>query len=230
MFRRNWKSPLSPSEVHRGWVFFLLYLFVFPRLNAWAQQRWLGSGELLLAEANVFYYTLLFVLSLLVFWNFWRGDFMDLLDWLPENLMGLAAGAVFTLVVGSILKLIPLPQEDLVPQQYAAEYLAAPLPTLILVLLLIPVVEEFLFRGLLFGSLRQYSLPLAYALSIPLYALSCVWQYAIALQEPSYLLVALRYLPLSAALCACYDNGGSIWSCVLLHGCMDALTLFTALP
>lgn len=30
MFRRSWKSKMTSSERQRGWVFFALYLLVFP--------------------------------------------------------------------------------------------------------------------------------------------------------------------------------------------------------
>ena len=45
-------------------VFFLLYLLVFPRLNAWVQRVLMGDGEALVAEANVIYYLFLFIITL----------------------------------------------------------------------------------------------------------------------------------------------------------------------
>ena len=55
---------MTASERRRGWVFFALYLFVFPYLNAWAQRALLGDAEAPAAEANVVYYALLFALAL----------------------------------------------------------------------------------------------------------------------------------------------------------------------
>ena len=43
------------------------------------------------------------------------------------------------------------------------------------------------------------------------------------------LLLALLYLPVSAALTWCYERGGSVWGCVLLHGGLNGLTLFMTL-
>ena len=98
-----------------------------------------------------------------------------------------------------------------------------------LVLLLIPLVEEVLFRGFLFGQLRGYSRPLAFAVSILFYAMAMVWRYALDFSDPRYLLLSILYLPLSAGLTWCYDNGGSIWSCVALHAGFNGFLLFTAL-
>ena len=82
MFRRSWRSQMTASEGQRGAVFFLLYLLVFPRLNAWVQRVLMGDGEALVAEANVIYYVFLFALTLFIFWEFLKTDFFRLLDWL----------------------------------------------------------------------------------------------------------------------------------------------------
>lgn len=97
-----------------------------------------------------------------------------------------------------------------------------------LVVVLIPLTEEILFRGLVFGSLRHYSRPLAYAVSVLLFALASVWRYALDLGDPRYLLTALEVLPAGLALAWCYDNGGSIWSAVALRMAINGVTLFLA--
>lgn len=229
MFRRSWKTKMTDSERQRGWVFFGLYLLVFPYLNAWVQRVLMGDGEPLVAEANVLYYSFLFALALLVFWSFLKRDFADLLDWLPENLFGIAVGLAGTLLLRHVLARIPLPVTDPVPCQYAAQLAIAPAPTLALTLLLIPVAEECLYRGLIFGSLRRYSLPLAYGVSVIGYALACVWRYAVEAGDPRYLLLAVLYLPVSAALTWCYDNGGSVWSAVALHAAINGCILMGVL-
>lgn len=226
MFRRSWKTKMTASERGRGLVFFALYLLVFPYLNAWAQRVISGDGEPLVAEANVLYYALLFTLSLLLFWSFLKKDFEELISWLPENLFGMVVGLILAGGLHLLVSRLPFPVPDPIAAQYAAEYTAAPVPTLVLALLLIPLVEEVLFRGLVFGNLRGYSRALAYLVCIPLYALAQVWRYALDFSDPRYLLLAILYLPMSAALTWCYDNGGSVWSGVALHGSLNAIILF----
>ena len=151
------------------------------------------------------------------------------MDWLPENLFGLLAGFAGAGILHFLVGFLPLPVADPIPAQYAAEFAMAPLPTAVLVLVLIPVIEEALFRGLVFGSLRRYSRVLAYVVTILGYALACVWRYAIELGDPRYLLLTVCYLPMSAALTWCYDNGGSIWGSVGLHTAINAFVLALAL-
>lgn len=229
MFSRSWKSHLTSSERQRGLVFLLLFILVFPRVNGWVQKTFLADAETMAAEVNVVYYGFLFVLVLLVFWSFLKEDFVELLDWLPENLFGAVFALVFALLLRGALSLLPLPVRDPVPLQYASEFAAAPAATVALVVVLIPLVEEVAFRGILFGSLRGYSGILAGIITTLLYALYSVGRYALELGDPRYLLLILLYLPMSAALTWCYDNGGSIWATAACHGAINAVTLFLAL-
>ncbi len=229
MLRRSWKTEMTVSEQRRGMVFFLLYLLVFPRMNAFLQRLWMGDGEVLVAEANVIYYAFLFTLALFVFWSFLKKDFLGLMDWLPENLFAVGVAVLLAGGLQAVLSLLPFPVADPISLQYAQEFRLAPAPTLVLILLLIPVVEETLFRGLIYGSLRGYSRPLGAAVGVVLYALAVVWRYALEWKDPRYLLLTILYLPMSAALTWCYDRGGSVWSCVVLHGLLNGLVLIMAL-
>lgn len=229
MFRRSWKTHMTDAESRRGLVFFLLYFFLFPYLNAFAQRLIFGDAETPIAEANILYYAVLFALCLLLFWNFLKEDFLKLMDWVPENTFGILLGLVGAGVMSALLRLLPFPVTDPIPQQYVAEFGVAPIPTLVLLLLLIPVVEETLFRGLLFGQFRGYSRPLAYVLTSAFYALAAVWRYALERGDARYLLLSVVYLPLSIACTWCYDNGGSVWATAFLHAGLNGVILFLAL-
>lgn len=227
MVRHKWRPQMTDSERRRGWVFFALYLLVFPYLNAWAQRLLMGEGEAPVAEANVVYYVLLFALALLVFWTFLRHGFSLLVDWLPENAFAFLTGLAGAGLLHFLVTLIPYPVQNPSEMQYLQEFAISPVATAVLLVVLIPLIEETLFRGLVFGSLRQYSRPLAYVVSVLVYALACVWRYALEIGDPAYLLLFIQYLPMSLALAWCYDNGGSIWSAVALHMTINGFMLFS---
>ena len=89
---RHWRPQLTQSEFYRGWVFFALYILVFPRLMG-ALQKALGERwQLLPAEYSLIYYLLAVTLVVLVFWSFLYNGVHILLDWLPENLFAFATG------------------------------------------------------------------------------------------------------------------------------------------
>lgn len=228
MFVRTWKTEMTKTETRLGVVFFLLYFFAFPYLNAWVQRHLAGDGEVLVAEANVIYYLLLFALAVALFWRFLKKDFVSLLDWLPENLVGIVLGLLVAGGLRVLMERLPFPVSDPILAQYVDEFWAAPVPTLALVLVLIPLVEEVFYRGLIYGHLRNYSTPLALVVCILFYAFACVWRYALETSDPRYLLLTFLYLPLSAAVTLAYENGGSVWGTTALHGGINALLLMMA--
>ncbi|WP_243417071.1 CPBP family intramembrane glutamic endopeptidase [Pseudoflavonifractor phocaeensis] len=227
--RRPWRPQLTQAEMGRGWVFFALYVLLFPWVMGWVQRSF--HGELPVAEANVVYYLLSATLVFLVFWTFLKHGFHLLLDWLPENLFAFGTGLAGWAVLSFLAWLIPLPVENPNLLSYPEQYALAPLATVVILVVLMPVVEEPLFRGLLFGTSRRYSRILGYLLSTLVYALYCVWQfvYAYGTVDFRYLLLMVEYLPMSLALTWCYDNGGSIWSPIALHMVINAVTLMRAL-
>lgn len=231
--KRQWKARFTPSEFYRGWVFFALYLFVFPLLMGWLQMLLSQRFDFFLqtSEFSLIYYFLLLCAALLLFWSFLRQGFDILLDDLPENLSAFLIGLVGAGVLQFLVSLLPLPVEDPNPASYADSFFLAPASTVAVLVLLMPILEEVLFRGLLFGSLRQYSRGLAFAVSILAYDLFCVLPLAWTPLgfDPAFLLLLLRYLPMSAALTWCYDKGGSIWAAIALHIALNGLVLATAL-
>lgn len=225
MLRGQWRPKLTSAELTRGWVFFILYLFAFPFLMSWVQRSM--GGEWPLAEANVVYYLFSVTLVVLLLWGFFRKEFSVLLDWLPENLFGIATGLVGTLALHFLVMLIPYPVRNPNEAGYAQEYFLSPAATVVVLVVLMPIVEEALFRGLLFGALRSYSRILAYIVTVTAYCLFCVWQFVFTYGgvDFRYLLLTVQYLPMSLALTWCYDAGGSIWSPIFLHAAINAFTL-----
>lgn len=92
---------------------------------------------------------------------------------------------------------------------------------------LAPVVEEVIFRGGLFCSLRVKNRKAAYLISVLAFALYHVWSYAIL--DPHYWIYLLQYLPAGYLLCRCYERTNSIWCSIFFHMltnhiALDALT------
>ena len=105
---RHWRPQLTSSESYRGWVFFALYLFVFPRLMGFLQKTLGEHWQLLPAEYSVIYYLLSVTLVVLVFWSFLRNGADILLDWLPENLFAFGSGLVGAVALTLLVNLIQI--------------------------------------------------------------------------------------------------------------------------
>lgn len=227
--RRIWHEPLSLAELIRGVAISLFYFLVFPFVMAWVQRT--TGGELPVAESGVVYHLISVVLIFLLFWRFLKKNFFILLDRLPENLAAVGMGLAVWIVLDFLVRLIPLPVTNPNESNHAIEYLLAPGATVIILVVLMPIIEEMLFRGLLFGTVRRYSRVAAYGLSTLLFALYNVWQFAFSYGELDlrYLLLFVQYLPAGVLLSWCYERGGSLWAAVLLHMATNGLALLRAI-
>lgn len=164
-------------------------------------------------------------LLLLLTFTFWwkRGRMAGFLGLRPPEFRPLAAWTGLFILCLSLLELIAwlLPEFDNSFMERVLET-AHNRPMLFLGSALMPALfEEFLLRGLLFGSLRHLlDKHVAIAIVSGLFTI-------VHLQYPWYLLL-LFILPLGVLLGYARANTGSIWTSVLLHFLNNALSL--ALP
>lgn len=159
--------------------------------------------------------------------RFLRRDFDPLCDNFPGILIQILIFYGYmilgNLLVGGLLNLV-LPGQN--PNNEAVVDLAAEAGGKITVMtvILAPILEELMFRAGLFGLLRRRSRVLAYAVVILVFAAYHVWAYALA--EPLYWLFMLQYVPVTFLLCRLYEKTCTIWSSILLHILVNAVSLW----
>ena len=88
-----------------------------------------------------------------------------------------------------------------------------------------PIVEEVLFRGLVFGALQRRSRALAWVVSVLAFSLYHVWQDVVEAQSAAMLLYALLYIPASMSFNWCYERSGSIWAPIVYHMLSNAISM-----
>jgi membrane protease YdiL (CAAX protease family) len=106
---------------------------------------------------------------------------------------------------------------------------SAPWTMVLIVIFLAPLVEEVLFRGLVFGGLRTRSRVLAYGVSCILFALVHVWQFVLVNCDLTYFLLMVQYLAPGVVLAWAYDHSGSLWTSIGLHALANALSVWAIL-
>ncbi len=98
--------------------------------------------------------------------------------------------------------------------------------TLIGTVFLVPVAEEVLFRGLMFGSLYNRSPVIAYLVSVTAFCMIHVLGY-IGLYPISHLLLCLlQYVPAAVILAWAYARTGTIFTPILIHAIINATGIF----
>ena len=91
--------------------------------------------------------------------------------------------------------------------------------------LLAPMVEELLFRGVIFTSIRPRSRFWAYAVSMVGFALIHVMGYVGQYPLHTLLLCLVQYLPAGFALAWVLEYSGSIWACIAMHMICNTLSM-----
>ena len=91
--------------------------------------------------------------------------------------------------------------------------------------LLVPITEELLYRGLIFASLYNRSRVLAYIVSTLAFAALHVYTYIGTYPPEQLLLCLLQYLPAGICLGWAYAKTDSIWTPVLIHMTVNTIAV-----
>lgn len=232
---KNRKRPIPPFENYMkrvptvlGWCYLPIHAVVLPLLLAMYAQFAVPAMDDV--TVNYIFYGLGVLFCAIVLGPFLRQQFDVLLDFPLRCLLALLYAFIieYALSLVSALVLLLL-EENLVNPNNAAVMAVAEQDfgaVKGLVIFIGPLVEELLFRGVVFGSLRGKNRRAAYVLSIAIFSLYHVWQYA--LTDPTLLLYALQYIPASFALCWVYEHSNSIWVPIFFHMISNAIS-FAAL-
>lgn len=223
-------NRMTPTQTALGWCYLPVHIALLPvlvRMYAAA-----APGTLSGAGINLICYGAGLIFSLTVMFRFLRAGFDAMLD-RPGRCVFAGVAALFAEHAMSILcalLLLALSGPAANPNNAAVASLAEQNFGAVraIALFIVPIVEEPLFRGVVFGSLRTRSRVLAYAISALLFGLYHVWQYALAYADATLLLYALQYIPASLALGWCYERTESVWPPIFIRMILNAAS-FSAL-
>jgi membrane protease YdiL (CAAX protease family) len=216
---------LSTAEQVAGFCY--LPFFVF--LLAWLLQYCSGLFDLGLTglQLGMIRYAVNCAVIWIIFRRFLTRSFRAVRFWelVQAVILGAALFVAGKLLLDQILRLVGQSTPA-----YNADLLAA-LPTdnfwvtTVCCLLLTPVVEETLFRGLIFGTIRRKSRIAAYAIMVLSFALVHIWRGFLDADLAAVLMAALPYLPAGIALGWTYEKSNTVWAPILLHMGINAFAM-----
>lgn len=225
---------ITKQEKIAGWVYLPVHLLVIPLLLSVLALRL--PYEISDGIANLLYMGFGFAYSLLFLRGFLRRGFDALAD-RPIGVLLAIANAIAIYWICSILMNIIW---GILSERFALDALLtstenpndAALSSYMgreaqiikaLAICIAPVVEEVLFRGVLFGEIRKRSRILAYVVSALLFGVFHIWQYALVYREPLLLIYTIQYIPHSIGLAWSYERSNSIWAPIFCHMAMNML-------
>ena len=211
---------MSRTQRIAGTVYIPFHLVIFP-LFIGMMAVYLPSGLSDIARQTI-YFGLGLTFCLTFMWTYLRRAYDILLDNMLVSVVAmcfalisyfllsyLAEGLMFTILGDQVSN----------PNSNAVMNVAGKYPNAIfaLTVFIAPLVEETLFRGVVFGSLRPKHRILAFILSIFLFALYHVWQYALNAQDWKMLIYMIEYIPAGYVFAWLYEKTNCIWLPIFLH-------------
>lgn len=223
--KRPFQVKMRRSEIIGGIIWLVIYGFFMGDI--------LGLGLDLLgisytaAQLNALFFLCNFVITALVFWRFLTRNLSlapgNLLRILKAMLLGFCIYWLLQVgldVIGQFLSgNMDIPNDDTISsiagENYRIMWAGA--------VLLAPMVEETLVRGLIFGTVRRLNRAAAYAAAAVVFAAMHVLSYLGQMDALTLGYNILVYGLPSIALCACYEYAGNIWAPIGLHMIINAL-------
>lgn len=224
--RSNSIGPrLSNAELIAGYLYLPFYL-VFLSLGL----KWLLSLielELTVLQFNTCYFVLNTLIIWIIFHNFLLRSFRSIRFWdtVQAVILGFVLYYAGNWVLSLILTLLDttiISFNDQTMQSLAADNFWV---TAFCSVVIAPLVEETLVRGLLFGSIRPKSRIGAYAASILFFSFMHVWQYISTEGFLPVVLAAVQYIPASIALGWTYEKSNTVWAPIFLHMLINAVSM-----
>lgn len=222
------KNPIllpSRREITWGWrylAFEIVFLGYFLSLMIYFFRLPWGSKEL-----NLVYFFLNFGAAIFIFHRFLTELGKVALKRIPVVLVAAVVGfcaysVLSTAVSAAIVAFEPeffnVNNENL--NAISKKYYAL---TAVCTIVLVPVTEELLHRGAIFGGLYRQNKVLAYAVSTLVFALVHITTYIGHFPPKTLLLCYLQYIPAGICLAAAYDITGCILTPILIHAAINAV-------
>lgn len=217
---------MTKAQTVLGWLYLPFYI-VLTSLGLQFLAKLLQI-EITNFQLNLLYFTVNFVVVLAVYHRFLlkslRGFTEHFWKFIQTLILGFALYYFTTLVLTRLLSLLvgSVPNfNDEVVGSYISQNKAV---MLVCTVIIAPIVEETLVRGVVFGSLHSKNRILAYIASVLLFSFLHVWQYYPQAGLVPILASALGYIPASVALGWTYEKSGTIWAPIVLHAVINAIS------
>ena len=220
-------AGFTKQETIGGFAYLLFELFLLPGILAWINGQL--AHPLNAAELNFVFYMVNFIAILVIFHDFLSRALTEVFQHPIRFAEAVILGFVAYYALNwGVTKLVGL----LVPgfSNYNDQAISGMLGTnrllmLIGTVILVPPVEECLFRGLVFRNLYGKSRWAAYIVSILAFAVIHIIGY-IGTYSPVELLMAfLQYLPAGLCLAWAYIRGGTIFASIVIHAAINYVSI-----
>lgn len=218
---------MTRKEVRFGFVFLALQLFILPTLLIYLNT--LLPAPLPSVYLNFILFFAEFVLAIAIFHRFLilcaKHSAASIFRTLRYAALGFIINYLASAVLGMIISTF---RPDFFNPNDTNIFIMAKghYPMMIIATVLFaPVTEELLYRGLIFGTLRQYNRFAAYAICAFFFGLIHIIGYIDTFSIGFLALSFLQYLPAGLCLAWVYEKADSIWAPILMHMAINQISM-----
>lgn len=227
---------LSRRSVIIGLVIFPFYLLLLPELLMLGNEI-IGRifGFIFTSQSlNMAYYVIMTILLLLCFGKYMLASLKQL--WkinLGEFVLVLFIGMVVNYVsnmITSTFCFAVLGNNESMNNEVVSDFIVqSPLMMVVMTVILAPIVEEIIFRAILFRPLSEKLPWLGYVISALLFGLMHVWQAALINMDWRELIYIIQYIPSALILCYICKRMKNIWCSIIMHSLINAVAVLATL-
>lgn len=209
-------------------VYMLFSIFLLPECLAWMNSSLSAPlGKLWL---NFLYFTINFLFVIWIFGGFFKRSLIYAGQNVVDFLIAVAVGFtgywlcswgyswVLSRFFPEFVNLNDGSISEMVHENFTIMFLGTAV--------FVPVAEEALHRGLIFGSLYPKNHAAAYCLSTVIFAAVHIMGYVGVYSLPNLILAFIQYLPAGLSLAWAYRRSGSIFAPMLMHAVINAMGVF----
>ena len=214
---------LSSQETFRGFIYMAFEILLLPVLLQAANG--LMGGFFSEAELNFLFFLLNFIIVIIIFHRFLQKSVKKLLQHpiltMQAVILGLCGYFACTILLNHLISwfrpgFINLNDQDIASMARSSRFLMA-----IGTVVLVPLVEECFYRGLIFRNLWDKNEALAYIVSILSFTAIHLLGFLGSLSWVDLLLSAVQYLPAGLFLAWAYQKADTIYAPIAIHALVN---------
>ena len=219
---------LTKSETIWGTGYLIFEILFLPAMISVAVL--LLKLEINLASANFIYYCINFLAILVIFRRFLLQN-LDVAGARPgftarSVLFGMARYLILNALAGAVVTRIA-PGFMNANDAAINNMVSSNLPLMALgTIVLVPPVEECLFRGLIFRNLHEKSRVLAYTVSTVCFAAVHLMGYLTVYTPVELLAAFIQYVPAGLCLGWAYERSGTIFAPIFIHAIINTMGIY----
>ena len=218
---------MSRTEKMLGWLYMAFSMLILPSLLTWFNGKL--SDPMNEGTLNFIFYLANFLFIVCIFHSFLRSSLVaawrDIWNFVQAVVLGYVAYWACCQALETVMSYLLPAFSNINDASIAAMAQANYTLMAIGVVLLVPLAEEMLYRGLVFRSLWQSSKAAAYLVSMAAFAAIHVLGYIGTTDVATLIVCFIQYLPAGLCLAWTYTKADNIFAPMVVHAIVNAMAI-----